>query len=170
MKDTIVLHHTANQSSKSQADSVINQHLKEFGQAGAYHYLIESDGRPVQFHEEDFTGYHAGNYLMNVRSIGICLAGDFTRHVPTGSQIGSLVRLVTDIQTRWGIPDERILLHREVKGTACPGTDLRAELFSVRDKLMRQEIVKLQKAHERATGSRKEKIARLLVRLMRLFP
>jgi N-acetyl-anhydromuramyl-L-alanine amidase AmpD len=35
------------------------------------HYVIGQDGRIAQLVSEADTAYHAGNYLMNLRSIGI---------------------------------------------------------------------------------------------------
>lgn len=160
MKDTIVLHHTANPSAKDQLSGVINLHLHKFGQRGAYHYFIEASGFVTQLHDESFVAYHSGKWVVNLRSIGICLAGDFTKHEPTEAQILSLTLLISEIQHRWGIPDVNIKLHREIKQTACPGVDLRQLAFNKRKKLIDGSALRIK---------RKEQIKKKKNRLTTVF-
>jgi N-acetyl-anhydromuramyl-L-alanine amidase AmpD len=173
MKNTIVYHHTGNPAQKFQTDSVIAQHLREskIRQAGAYHYIIEFDGTIVQLHNEDFIGNHAGNWAVNLISIAICLAGDFTKMKPNEAQLKSMTNLTLSLQTRWGIPDSNIKLHREVRlnPTACPGTDLRALYIERRQKGKEMKIVQLQHAEKRAKGQRLLLIQRTLARLLAPF-
>lgn len=172
MKTTVVLHHSAIAFNRSQRQEIIRGHLNnpKIKQAGAYHYVIERvpDGQIEQLHDEGFVGYHAGNNAVNPISIGICLAGDFTQQSPTEAQIDSLFHLLQGIQQRWGIPDERIFLHREVRllPTACPGIDLRAIYFARREKDREKKIGLLQAALNRAKGSRLLRIKRVLDRLL----
>lgn len=172
MKDIALLHHSANPSNKHQAKQIIAQHLKEptIRQAGAYHYVIEFDGLIVQLHPEEFIGYHAGNWKYNPRSIGICLAGDFTKHPVRPAQLDALTRLLSEIQSRWGIPDTNIKLHKEVRlnPTACPGVDLRSMYFAHRAKLLKTKIKVLQQATKRVKGPRLARIISLLTRLLSL--
>jgi len=167
-KDTVVLHHSDIPTMIRQEDAIIRQHQKKFGQKGAYHYLVNKDGSVYQFHDEEFIGHHAGNWLVNVRSIGICLAGDLTREVPTLLQRAALGALVTDIQTRWGIPDTRILHHRDVKPTACPAYDLKAVVIDEQLKNLREKAGRIQGALEHVTGDRKNRLTRLLARILKL--
>lgn len=171
MKDGILYHHSANPSPKNQAQTVIEQHKRspKIKQAGGYHYFVEANGQIVQFHPEDFIAHHAGNWAMNLRSIGICLAGDFTRHPPSKAQIESLTRLTVDIQTRWGIPDSRILLHREVKPTACPGIDLRPFVSDEKLNLLKTKLKRLQQAETTAEGARKKRLTRLIARILKML-
>lgn len=170
MKTSIVLHHSANPSQKPQSDSIIAQHLREprIRQPGAYHYVLEVLGDIVQLHEEDYIGYHAGNWATNVKSIGICLAGNFVTHQPTEAQLQSLAKLTMDIQARWGIPDSNIYLHREVRlsPTACPGIDLRALYFAKREELLKTRVTRLQRAEKHAKGQRLKRIQSILARLL----
>lgn len=168
MKDMIVLHHTANPNPKHQAQMVAAQHLKEprIRQAGAYHYVIEKDGTVAKLHTEEFIGNHAGNWAVNLRSIGVCLAGNFVIEKPTLEQLRSFRKLLTDIQNRWGIPDKNIKLHSEVRlqPTACPCIDLRAVYFDERRKFLDFRYKDFTKAHAEATGPRKRLLLRILWR------
>ena len=76
---------------------------------------------------DQLTGAHcggtAGNWA-NEEAIGICLVGDFNRTEPTSRQMQSLVRLVRFLQSRYGIPKNRVFGHNTTPGgrsTDCPG-------------------------------------------------
>jgi N-acetylmuramoyl-L-alanine amidase len=165
MKNAIVYHHTGNPSKRSQLAETIAYHKKKFGQAGAYHFLIDSDATVHQLHDEEFTGYHAGHWLTNLRSIGICLAGDFTKSSPTDAQIDALTKLTLDIQSRRGISE--LILHREVNPphTQCPGTDLRALVEAHKKTLLKVRLSIAEKALPRVSGPRKAMLTRFIERL-----
>lgn len=85
-----------------------------------YHYLIEADGTVRQARAENEIGAHdAGE---NSNSLGICLAGDFSKRYPSELQSASAALLVKQIRTRWPIPVTRIEPHRWDDTTECPGT------------------------------------------------
>lgn len=87
------------------------------------HYGVKVDGGLIHWLEETFTAYHAGNYLMNQRSIGI-------EHEDLGDYNGvrpdvlyeSSAKLVADICTFYQIPIDRnhIIKHNQVIATGCP--------------------------------------------------
>lgn len=170
--DTVVLHHSANPNDRPQAEEIKRQHLRNpnIRQNGAYHFVIERnpDGALVVLHDENFIGNHAGNFRINNRSLGICLAGDFSQQEPTSGQIDTLFHLLLDLQRRYGIPDENIKLHREVRlaPTACPCIDLRAVYFARREKDRERRKELLEHARKRAKGQRLSRIIRMLDRLM----
>jgi hypothetical protein len=58
---------------------------------------------------------------LNRTSIGICLIGDGDERAFTPAQIKSLQSLVLQLQTRFGIDDSRVLLHRDVSDVDAPG-------------------------------------------------
>lgn len=173
MKDTIVLHHSAISGDNPQYDAVWRYHDSGAGgkwPAGygiQYHHFIGKDGTEKQGHSEDYVCWNSGNWAVNQRSIAICLAGDFTNETPTSQQISTLARLITDIQHRWGIPDERVFLHHEIlpPHTECPGTDLRALAFAYRLENMRDRLPTLKRAIERSKGLRKAVLTRLYNRI-----
>jgi N-acetyl-anhydromuramyl-L-alanine amidase AmpD len=88
------------------------------------HYVIGQDGRIVQLVSEDDTAYHAGNYAVNLRSIGIeHEAGPAM--APTDALYAASARLHAEIASRHGIGlavGTTVLPHRAIVPTECPGT------------------------------------------------
>jgi hypothetical protein len=89
------------------------------------HYGVRVDGTIWQWVKEEDTAWHAGNWPMNLRSIGIEHedGGDYNGLRPDALYAASS-ELVADIARRYNIPVDRqhILAHREVADspTACP--------------------------------------------------
>lgn len=71
-------------------------------------------------------GAHAGtpDERYNNYGIGICLVGNFDIQYPTHAQLESLAKLVAYLQTTYHIPADRVIGHRDVKPTDCPGRHL----------------------------------------------
>src|SRR3990167_8874773 len=88
------------------------------------HYGI-SNKTVWQWVYEDKVAYHAGNYAMNQRSIGIEHdAGINPAHDLSEASYRTSCELIHDICRRYSIPMDRehIIGHKEVKPTQCPGT------------------------------------------------
>lgn len=89
------------------------------------HYGVKLDGTYIHWLEETYTAFHAGDYPMNQRSIGIEHEdnGDYNGVRPDALYKASGA-LVKDICTFYGIPIDRshILKHSEVSDapTGCP--------------------------------------------------
>ena len=115
--DRIVIHHNAN------TNDVVPQVWQS--RASSAHYQVTPHA-VRQCVDENNTAWHAGNWAMNLRSIGI-------EHLnSTGAPswqvapetIERSAHLVADICQRYGIPCDRqhIIKHSEVpRSTACPG-------------------------------------------------
>jgi hypothetical protein len=88
------------------------------------HYVIGQDGRIAQLLSEDDTAYHAGNYAVNLRSIGIeHEAGPAME--PTDALYAASARLHLEIAERHGLAlavGDTVLPHRAIVPTECPGT------------------------------------------------
>lgn len=75
-------------------------------------------------------GAHCGgtaNNWANEDGIGICLVGNFNNTRPTARQVRSLLKLISFLQKRYGIPNNRIYGHQDTPGahiTDCPGNNL----------------------------------------------
>lgn len=120
--DTIVIHHNA-----SLNDAVARSTwYVSTGHGTSAHYQVTPD-KIWGCVGENYVAYHAGNYPVNQRSIGI-------EHLNnTGAPTWTIAeetyrnsaKLIRDICERYGIPIDRqhILKHSEVSllGTACPG-------------------------------------------------
>ena len=89
------------------------------------HYGIGLDGRIYQWVSENSTAYHAGNYVINQRSIGIEHEDGGRPHgTRTDELYASSAQLVKDICNYYGIPMDRqhVIRHNEVPDvqTGCP--------------------------------------------------
>lgn len=87
------------------------------------HYGIDLDGSLLAFLEEYWTAYHAGNYAMNQRSIGIEHIDNGKYNDPRPDALyETSAKLVADICKFYDIPCDRkhILKHNEITATGCP--------------------------------------------------
>ena len=146
--DTIVLHHTEEDPQISLAklnaigllrqyglqyleDDVLGRGVKgepvwsgHFRQGRmvffAYHWLIRPDGTCERLLEDHAIGWHAGNWEINTRSIGIALSGNYEHSTPPAEQVAATARLIsTQYPT---IARSRVLGHCEINPQAtCPG-------------------------------------------------
>ena len=86
----------------------------------AYHWLVRPDGTCERLLEDRAIGWHAGNWDINTRSIGIALSGNYEHAAPPPAQIAATARLIQ--QHYPSVAQERILGHREIRAEAtCPG-------------------------------------------------
>ena len=85
-----------------------------------YHWVMFEDGRTKRLLDDKYIGWHAGNWKINKRSVGIALSGDFELHSPTVGYIKRLIKLIS--KNYPNIKKNRILLHCDIVKTACPGT------------------------------------------------
>ena len=88
------------------------------------HYGI-SGSRIWQWVKEEHVAYHAGNYAMNQRSIGIEHdAGIDPKHDLSEESYRTSAELIAYLSKKYNIPLDRnhIIGHNEVKATQCPGT------------------------------------------------
>ena len=87
-----------------------------------YHWLMRMDGSFERLLEDDQIGWHAGNWEINKRSIGICLDNDYENQDPPGDILEKLADFIK--QNYSGIKPENIIGHCEARaGTICPGSD-----------------------------------------------
>lgn len=114
--DRIVIHHNA-------ATTDVIPGVWQ-NRAASAHYQV-TPGYITQCVAEGNTAWHAGNYNMNLRSIGIehLNATGAPSWTVADATIERSAHLVADICRRRGIPCDRghIIKHSEVKSTACPG-------------------------------------------------
>ncbi len=87
-----------------------------------YHYFIEKDGKMTQGRADTDEGAHTIGY--NLKSLGICLAGNFDVTLPTEAQIGSLKWILRDKTTEYDISMSNIVPHRKFASKSCYGNHL----------------------------------------------
>ncbi len=86
----------------------------------AYHWLVRSDGSAERLLRDDEIGWHAGDWGVNCRSVGICLDGDLQNSPPPSYMLHGASRLILEEYPY--VASDRVLGHREINsGTTCPG-------------------------------------------------
>jgi hypothetical protein len=86
-----------------------------------YHYYVREDGKVEQVLKEDETGFHAGNYSVNIKATGIALDGDFTDKIPPDAQIEAVNNLLKSLNPANIIGHQEVELKGEKVAHNCPG-------------------------------------------------
>ena len=128
----IVIHHTASEAGS--IETINAAHLARKDKAGntwlgiGYHFVIGNghgmgDGEiePTFRWRQQLHGAHAGDEEYNQHGIGVCLVGNFENHRPSSAQLTAVKQLVGVLKSEYRIRGDRVVGHREVKSTACPG-------------------------------------------------
>lgn len=115
--DEIILHHA---EAKSASVEEVNRWHLERGWTGiGYHFYIRKDGRIYRGRPEWAVGAHAQGH--NSRSVGICVEGSYMTETMPKAQFDALVGLVRKEMAKY--PGAKVLRHRDVNSTDCPGTN-----------------------------------------------
>lgn len=87
-----------------------------------YHYVIEKSGKITQCRADNEEGAHTKG--MNLKSIGVALAGNFDATLPTAEQTEALAELLKELSIKYSIPATKIVPHRKFANTNCYGNKL----------------------------------------------
>ena len=146
--DTIVIHHTKNQPgitwqrlsamhlirlyamhysnpTENEKDikgqPIFSHHFSNGEQVFyAYHWLVRMNGEVERLLPDTETGWQAGNWEVNCRSVAICLDNDFENSRPPAEVIATIVKIIKENYNH--VEKARIFGHREVnQKTTCPG-------------------------------------------------
>ena len=112
--DTIVVHYTG--TSASAYNNCV--YFSRPGAGASAHYFVDKDGAYYQSVHEYDTAWHAGDWGMNLRSIGIEVVSAGEEY--TQAQKETLRYLVRGIMARRGIKASRVIRHYDVTGKLCP--------------------------------------------------
>ena len=128
----IVIHHSATATGSAEAFDAAHR-ARGMVNGLAYHFVIDNgrESQPDGFIEtgdrwvRQIHGGHCRQQLVNERSIGICLVGDFSKKAPSAKQLDALVLLIRGLQQQFKIPDDHVLGHGEIAGenSECPGKE-----------------------------------------------
>jgi hypothetical protein len=84
-----------------------------------YHWFIFPDGRAERILPDSAIGWHAGNWEVNTRSVGICFAGNFMEQPPNPAMLQACQQIITE---HYNDPVMRLIGHKEApRDTTCPG-------------------------------------------------
>lgn len=129
---SIVLHHSATEGGSVAAIDAVHRRQKDtHGQPWlgiGYHFVV-GNGHGMRDGEvqatfrwrQQLAGAHAGVREHNDHGIGICLIGSFDRRQPTARQVAATRLLVKSLAARYSISRDRVLRHRDLIATLCPG-------------------------------------------------
>lgn len=102
-----------------------------------YHYVVFGDGEVRQYRQDNETGAHCRENLMNFKGLGICMVGNFDREQPSKAQALATLKLIKQLQERYKIPSTNITLHRDhalnSQGKpykSCPGNNIPDDLIA----------------------------------------
>jgi N-acetylmuramoyl-L-alanine amidase-like protein len=130
--NSIVLHHSATSAGSVASIDAVHRRKKDLSGKHwlgiGYHFVVGNgqkmaDGeiQPTFRWLQQLSGAHAGKREYNEHGIGICLIGNFDETTPTARQLAAVRGLLDALARRYAIPPERILRHRDVQATLCPG-------------------------------------------------
>ncbi len=111
------MHHTT-----ASLDSTI-QHFLQAGTGVSAHYIVDRSGLLYQMVQESDTAYHAGDFPINLRSIGIEHVGGPDYNGFTDEQYAVSSDLCAEISERYGfeVSAATVVPHRDIVPTQCPG-------------------------------------------------
>lgn len=131
----IVFHHSVTDHDATPDDIALIHKARGWAGVG-YHFIITKDGRV--WYVGDISTARAHVKDMNEKVIGICMIGDFTKHLPSDAQINSghllasfLLKHFSQLKG-WA---ESVKGHKDLQATACPGTSWNGELGGMKDRL-----------------------------------
>lgn len=85
-----------------------------------YHWIVRNEGTAEHILDDSYIGWHAGNWDVNTRSIGICIDDDLSQKEPAYAALENVAAIITR-----HYPDvsmKNIVGHCDVnKQTECPG-------------------------------------------------
>jgi hypothetical protein len=84
-----------------------------------YHWLVRSDGSSEHILKDEYIGWHAGNWEVNTRSVGICIDDDLSNKEPNQAVLKSVAAIIKQYP---GVSLQHTVGHSDVNiHTVCPG-------------------------------------------------
>ncbi len=117
--DYIVLHYTAGDGDTAENNA---RYYAGNDRKASAHYFVDT-GEVVRSVREEDTAWHAGNFTMNSRSIGVelCSKKDETgAYFIPPETLHRGAQLVKTLMQTYGVPVERVIRHYDVTGKICP--------------------------------------------------
>ena len=116
--DMIILHYTGMQTGEAALER-----LRDPAAEVSAHYMVEEDGRVFRLVPEERRAWHAGASWwkgerdVNAVSVGIEVVNpghEFGYRPFPQAQVDALIALLSDVRSRWDIPNDRIVGHSDV--------------------------------------------------------
>ena len=124
--DHIVIHYTGNNGDTAEGNA---RYFSRTDCGASAHYFAD-ENEVVQSVKEGDTAHHAGNWVMNTRSIGVemCSRKDANGvfYIPAAT-VKNAQALVRELMAKYNVPLSRVLRHYDVTGKRCPEPFVRDE-------------------------------------------
>lgn len=111
-------------NSQGEHQPIYSGHFNEKGEQVfyGYHWKVQQDGEPLRLLNDSEIGWHAGNWDMNKRSVGICIDDDLEHKRPTDEALEGVARVIAEHYPYVEPSTDTIIGHNEASGpTMCPG-------------------------------------------------
>lgn len=118
--EKLVIHWVGNAGSSAIANRNYFESLKDKDIYASSHYIIGLDGEIIQCIPESEYAYHAGNYEMNGKSIGIENCHPDWDGKFNDKTYESLIELLTELCQKYSLDQNAIIRHYDVTGKVCP--------------------------------------------------
>ena len=113
--DTLVIHYTGNDGDTAENNG---NYFKNNVVETSAHYFVD-DTMVVRSVADKNIAWHAGNWDINFRSIGIEIAGSTTEC--TGRTLENVILLTQRLMKKYNIKKDRVIRHYDANGKICPG-------------------------------------------------
>ena len=117
--DRVVLHYTAGNGDTAEGNG---KYFSGANRKASAHYFVDEDS-VVQIVPESDTAWHAGNWDMNCRSLGIemCSRKDSkgNYYIPDAT-VKRAAELTKELMAKYGIALSGVIRHYDVTGKRCP--------------------------------------------------
>lgn len=135
----IVIHHTESSFAAKVSDLKAGclhwlspdskKRLTDQGYECDYHKFIRDDGKVEMGQPLKYWCAHAGIDQINENSLAICCIGSLQSYPMPDKMLSSLINEVKYWMKLYKIPVEKVILHRDIVSTSCPGKNFREKEF-----------------------------------------
>ncbi len=125
--DSIIIHHSASQVDNYK--SIQRYHRTRGMGEAAYHLLLSNGSTRVPLGNLEATHrYTTLSHALGTRSVRhnltglhVCVVGNYETGSVSENMKPAIAHAIKGLQKKFGIPDNKILFHRDVGQTKCPG-------------------------------------------------
>jgi hypothetical protein len=110
-------------TSAGQLQPIYSAHFNDEGEQVfyGYHWKVDQDGEVNRLLPDSALAWHAGNWEINKRSVGIVIDDDLTDRNPTPRSLNAVADILSGHYGSLNLSHETILGHKAVSNTLCPG-------------------------------------------------
>ena len=130
--DTLVIHYTGNDGDTAENNG---NYFKNNVVETSAHYFVD-DTTVVRSVADKNIAWHAGDWDINCRSIGIEIAGSTTEC--TGKTLENVILLTQRLMKKYNIKKDKVIRHYDANGKICPGFWCGS---AAKDKLWREQFL-----------------------------